>query len=259
MIISRQQVFSQDILPAHPHFNPNSHFELTEGEQYLKNSNILNAIDERISYNLNNYGHRCDNFNSPSKFLYAGCSTTFGESLPYKENWAGRLHSKFNSQEEFHALGYLNGNISYIINNMFKYFNNIGNPEVIFCCFPDSTRRIVSVGKQFTFEMSRTPDLLNEHQMLGMYSLMALESYCSTNNIKFFWTSWQNSDLKFFSTLGFKNLVFDDIADIYLHAKNDNEKNDPLYDMGMDKIHPGLRYSDGLANIFYNRYVKDDI
>ena len=255
MIINRKQVFSQEILSAHPNFTVNDFFELTEGEIYLKEQ-VSISIDKRINYKLNNYGHRCDDFNSPSKILYAGCSATFGESLPYKENWAGRLHKKIGENTEFHTLGYLNGNISYIINNMFKYFKNVGNPEVIFCCFPDAARRIISVGKQFTFEMSRTPDSLNEHQMLSMYSLLALESYCRTSNIKLFWTSWQHSDLKFFSTLGFKNLVFDDIADVYLHAKNDDEKDDPLYEMGMDKVHPGFRYSDGLANILYREYIK---
>ena len=52
--------------------------------------------DANISYKLNNYGYRSDNFNKAdvTNSLFAGCSFTFGVGLPLENVWCKVVHNR---------------------------------------------------------------------------------------------------------------------------------------------------------------------
>lgn len=247
--------FSLDIHPCYEDMEPNKIYTRTWGETVFDSRNKFDEEIYKLDYVLNNYGHRCDDFKSDHNkkhVLFAGCSFVFGEAMPYKGNWSGKLYEKLNKENEldgYYCLGFQNGVTSVIINNILKYCKQFGNPETIFCLFPDSVRKI---DYENVLQIIYRHD--EKHKMVGrlsmFHSIMFLEQYCLDNNIKLLWSTWDESDLNFFSKLEFKNFIYFDNTEVYMKAKNNNEKDNVFYNLARDGAHPGLRYSDGVAEIF---------
>jgi len=257
--------FSDFIIPAYDKLLPNSVFEYTFGEEIRKNSFIDKPELNNFNYKLNNYGHRSDDFkinHSGKHVLFAGCSTTFGEALPYMQNWSGKLYKKLSLKyklDNYFCLGFLNGFTSHIIYNIMLYCEEFGSPEIIFCLFPESERTAKYKDKNLVIYYEKTKEYKTIGQLDCFKSILFLEKYCELKNIKLLWTTWDNEDLLFYKNKKFNNFLFVEPSDIKLMSNNKNEKNDPFYNIGRDNAHPGLWYSDGLANIFLkemeSRYV----
>jgi hypothetical protein len=248
--------FLPDIHPCFRDMKPNQTYSRTWGETVFDARSKFDENIYKLDYKLNNFAHRCDDFKSEhdgTHILFAGCSFTFGEGLPYMGNWSGKLYNKISIKEKtsgYYCLGFQNGITSIIIFNILQYCEKFGNPKFLFCVFPDSIRKIDYENENL--EIIYHND--KKHKMLGrldMYrSIMFLEKFCELNNIKLLWTVWDQSDLNFFSDLNFKNFLKIDDTDIYIKSTNYSEKNDVFYEIARDGSHPGLRYSDGLSNIF---------
>lgn len=243
---------------------PNSVYSRTWGETVFDVRSKFDENKYKVEYKLNNFGHRCDNFSKQDKdnhVLFAGCSFAFGEGVPYMQNWSGKLYKKIESKYDiggYYCLGFQNGVTSVIINNILKYFNSFGHPKILVCFFPDSIRKISYQNGSLDIDYRHD----DEHKIIGrlsMYqSISLLENYCKQADIKFFWSTWDQSDLSFFSKLNFSNFVKIEEVDIIMNATNVEEKDNIFYNVARDGAHPGLKYSDGLANIFYNILVREN-
>lgn len=256
------EVFLNEIAPSYKDIKPNSIFYKTWGETVFDERVNNNPEVQDLSYIMNNYAHRCDDFkieHSDKHILFAGCSFTFGEGLIDKGNWSNKLYSMFQNKyacDGYYALGFQNGITSVIINNIFKYFEKFGEPEILFCLFPDSVRKH-DLDADGNIIIDYRHD--ERHKAMGRinsyHSIYFLEKYCNLKGIKLIWSTWDRSDSDFYSNINFNNFFKFEDVDVYMNSKNSHEKNNPFYEIARDRAHPGLRYSDGLARLFYNEYM----
>jgi len=251
--------FSKTVIPAYDNMFPNTKYSYTYGEEYRKNLFIDKEYLNNIDYQLNNYGHRCDNFKLNHEYnhiLFAGCSFTFGESLPYMQNWSGKLYKKFLSENKldgYFALGFLNGFTSHIVYNIMLYCESFGFPETIFCFFPQSERTVKYINNELLISYKIDKEHKETGRVDSFKSISFLEKYCEINKIKLFWSTWDNLDADFYKKQNFNNFIFMQDSDIHLAATNKDEKENPFFKIGRDQAHPGLSYSDGVANIFFEK------
>jgi hypothetical protein len=250
--------FSETLETCHKGFFANTTYPRTWAEELYDNRKNFDPNVEYVNYKLNNFGHRCDNFKKQHEkrhVLFAGCSFTFGEGLGYKENWSGQLYSKIEKEYDcdgYYSLGFQNGFISHIVYSVLKYCEQFGNPEFLFCFFPDAVRKITHDKKDNFIISYQFNDIESaEGRARAYYSIYFLEKYCQINNIKLYWSSWHKEDSEYYGQLPFKRFFHIKEEEILLHSDN-SQKNHPLYRMARDRAHPGLRYSSGLANVFYN-------
>lgn len=252
----------QTISSAHFDIHPYDYMPLTFGE---KKQGVVAA--NNFLYSLNNYGHRSEDFKKRTdklNILFSGCSFTFGESLPYKQNWSGKLYNKIKLKynvDDYYSLSFLGGSTELIVFNIFMYCKEFGNPDVIFLLIPDSGRKVSWNQDLNQYENYANP---NEDEygrrmslLRSFYNISMLEQYCFTNKISLIWSSWMDDDCKnFYEKLKSNTFISLNNYKVLSNATNDYEKNDFYYKIGRDKLHPGLHYSDGLANIFYNEFIE---
>jgi hypothetical protein len=243
-------------IPESKTMNPNKTYLKTWYEDYLKVEE-----DKNIFYKLNKHGHRSEDFKVGTGFnvLFAGDSFTFGEGLPYMKNWSGYLFEKIknknNKLSSYQSLSYLGGSTELIVNNIYKYFNSFGNPDVIFMLIPEFCRHVAWQKNEYH---SIVPDKFysssdkNNLIYKNYNAIRSLEIYCKNMGIKLIWSSWADHENALLNSLKFENYVSLTEYLINENAKNyDEETNDYFY-AARDKNHPGLIYSDGLSNIFLN-------
>jgi hypothetical protein len=173
------------------------------------------------TYSLNNDGHRCDDFTNPppkNHILFAGCENTVPIGLPIKFGWANIVYRKtINEDGNFRLIAYPGGSISKVVANLFKYFNNYGNPTKLYILMPELARDYGCLEE----EQALKPKIyrqyyLNERdtkehnlnckpndyplELLGLRYIQQariLEQYCKIANIELNWTSWDNSTNNF--------------------------------------------------------------
>lgn len=90
-------------------------------------------------YKINKLGYRGDDFNEhPSDILAAGCSQTWGLGCPDEYIWPSILSKDVN--KSINNIGYFGKSVPAIVQMIFTYFKEIGNPKYVFVCFPDLYR-----------------------------------------------------------------------------------------------------------------------
>lgn len=252
--------FPKTITPSHFNIKPYDYLYLTYGE-----SSKGVQVDKNFIYSFNNFGHRSEDFKTVKNnlnILFSGCSLTFGESLPYKQNWSGKLYKLIQDKyyvDNYYNLSFLGGSTELIIFNIFMYCKTFGNPDVIFLLLPDSSRKIILNNKRYDNYMNPNENEDDRTLMLlkSYFYIKMLEQYCFSNNIKLVWSCWFEKDIKdFYSSCYFDNFVKIDNYKVLYNAKNDSEKNNIFYNIGRDNVHPGLQYSDGMARIFYEEFLE---
>jgi len=241
---------------------PNTKYTTTWYERYV------GVVDNgEIEYQLNSSGQRCDEFKKIHKgkhILFAGCSITFGEGLPYKKNWAGYLYEKINKNNDlsgYYTIAYPGGGIDIIINNIYKYCDLYGVPDVVVLFAPDSSRKFLwEKDKYYSIVSSNNKEFYSEtyggieNAIYSLYNYIKnLEIFCNKLNIKFVWSSWQEQESLMYKEMDFKNYVYITNNDIINKATNYNDVNSLYYEIARDKAHPGLIFSDGLSNIFLEK------
>lgn len=216
---------------------------------------------------MNSHGHRCDEFSKihdGSHVLFTGCSNTFGEGLPYLKNWSGRLYEKMSKEEKlsgYYNISYLGGSIFMIIDNIYKYVDMFGAPKYLFCHFPETKRYIkyTESGSYINYVNYDFNSLDMQKIMDGYLAIRSLEKYCEAKNINLFWNTWYPPESKkLLEIKSLKRFVYCDWANIFAMAKlSHEEKNCKYYSKARDNVHPGYQYSDGVANIFYERFKNE--
>lgn len=251
--------FSKKIAKAHKDILPSKENARTYGE-------IARNIDEdaNVVYKINSSGHRSDEFTTIHDglhILFAGCSVTFGEGLPHMSNWSGRLYKKISSTHKtsgYFNLSFLGGSTDLIVANIYKYIVSYGKPDIIFLHAPDRSRHI-------SYSDGEYRNLLgNHHEPIGLSNLwysynamIAFEMFCQASGINLIWTCWSDKDIKFYKgTKMFNCFLAKNKVDYVIASKNNEQKHSKYYNFARDRVHPGLRYSDGLANLLYEEFLK---
>jgi len=244
---------------------PNTTYNLTTYEKFLFEEREPYEID--FSYTLNNFGHRCDNFMDEvtgEHFLFAGCSFTFGEGLPYKKNWSGIVYEglslKYNNIAGYYALGYCGGSNELICENILKYVDNFGKPNTIFALFPESLRKSHTIeNKKIILMPQKKSDqkavwIKKDSAFLHTYkTIYRLEQKLSQLGINFLWSFWDESDQKNIKKYpqipGYIDINYQKIVDA--SSPNNGER---YYEKARDLAHPGICYNSGVANIFLENF-----
>lgn len=240
-------------------------------------------IDPRVSYKINNYGHRCDDFNVLNKnktnILFAGCSATFGQGLPDKFRWSRRVYNSltFDDKGDFHCLGIMGASVEALVTNIIKYCLEFGNPNIICISFSDFTRETLY---DYDADMFR----LQNHARYGdedywkitveskdiLYRLLVkfkqfyslLEAYCISHGIKLYSTSWDIHTGNFGKSLNlktFKKIKTVKPEDIIKKIYDEPEYSDhqDIFGIGTDKAHPGIVPNIMFAD-FFIEWIEND-
>jgi hypothetical protein len=99
---------------------------------------IEDALDDRNDYSPNNYGYRGPDFRPGVDIVAAGCSATYGVGVPEDGTWPALLAEKT-------GMSYINlsapgASIEWVVQSLFSYFNEFGNPKVVALLIPDLFR-----------------------------------------------------------------------------------------------------------------------
>ena len=84
--------------------------------------------------------------------------------------------------------------------------------------------------------------------------MMKLELFCREAQIELIWSSWEQSDRESYKKYGFTNYAYYEEYEIEKYGNNEKFKNHKHYECSRDHAHPGIRYSDGMANILMAAY-----
>lgn len=259
--------FSDEIDPATFYFQKNTVEYLTHGERTMQKL----LVDKRVSYSLNNYAHRSENFNtldqSKNNILFSGCSSTFGIGLPEKYTWTKQLYNNLPilNKGPFQSLGSPGASAERIISNIFKYCKNFGNPKYIFIAFQDYTREIKYIESEGHFTNyinvnyeTLTLDVEEGYDVYLMFKFQLLyrmlETYCNSNNIVLRSTSWDTPTATVLSKIfpeSFINLDID--LNSYIEKFNIDSVNvldRDFLSVGRDGHHPGIIQQKMMADLF---------
>jgi hypothetical protein len=169
---------------------------------------------EKYVPEINSSGFRCDNFKKEHDglhILFSGCSTTYGTGLSIEDIWAHKVYSKISESQKvsgYYNLGVPGTGLFLIVSNIFKYFEQYGNPDVIFINLPDMFRHYAIDDLNLSEEEMKHLEIIFSKVSKNVYNkisdnephsedvmslwpiyydyLLMLESYCKTNNIELF-------------------------------------------------------------------------
>jgi len=185
------------------------------------------AVPDKVnSYRFNSLGFRDDEF-SRVDLLIAGCSVTMGEGVPEDRIW-GNVAADMLGIKSKANIGHRGGSVYSIIMYSMAYIKTYGKPKYIFCLFPDLSRLNIPLTKGITADFnqpnegegvgsimnipiknmtdtSAAPKYMkspyNLSQILpvdvsiyqAMMQISMFSMYCSSANIKFIWSTWDQS------------------------------------------------------------------
>lgn len=230
---------------------------------------LIKYFNEKIdlsdfSYEINSNQLRCDEFdkNNHPEIAYAGCSFTFGASLPYLENWSGALFKSLGVDRKYVSLGYNGGSIEYICNAVTKYAENFEQTSTFFILFPDFNRKNVFYQKKeyvciniknhksFDFLWESKEEQVN-HQIFHIKKMLG---FLKSKNKKVFWSTWGEEESVILSKYDLDGFVYMDSLMVENNSVPINDTNKKYYFKARDNNHPGIRYNSGVAKIFEKSY-----
>lgn len=194
-------------------------------------------------YSLNSFGFRSDEFSSEhagKHILFAGCSTTFGDSMYLDKTWAHKVYSKI--AESSRVSGYYNvglpgASIVDITDMIREYISRYGEPDHLFVLLPDN--RDNWVGPPMFAELIRSLSHCKTH----------IASWDRDFSIEY---DRGNTDVRNLipGIMKFKN------DDMLRHVYNfvTQYPDEPLGYKAMDDSHPGIPEHEFYAKLFLKHY-----
>ena len=273
------------------------------------------TIDEHNTYEINSLGMR-GTVDMDADVLASGCSITFGIGIPEDGRWTNLLSNKMN--KSVMNLGNPGASVATICNQIIHYCMNNKMPKEIFCLMPDFWRNMVVVDPEFynsgvkrknvgvtedylelmfcnpviktdghvifmeTKNKQNIEDSVSPHQLIlnAVNYIYILESFCLSNNIKLYWTTWDRaSSTIMYQLSNIEDFKLKNFVPFYPrwapdHLQNfiksicvldhDSEFKDHLcWHSGSDysvidykkqphMSHPGIHFQEHIADFFYN-------
>jgi hypothetical protein len=233
-----------------------------------------NAND--VMYRINKKGFRTNNFKKIEKkynkltILSSGCSFGFGQDMPeefrYSNMVAQSLRDKYEVDE--YNLGLMSASIHLIIKNIFTFFNNYGNPDILLITFPDMHRGLFFNLEQSSFIETNLysvgargwiRDTLIDwkknylpHHNLVIYTTMIhmLDEYCKANNILFLWTFWEEGTKNTFDFFSKSYHSYFNVDTLWPHLMEKDYGNHDIkyWQNAGDGAHPGGGWNKEVAD-----------
>ena len=201
-----------------------------------KNDTAETLYDPELTYKLNNYTYRSDDFNinqNQNDIVYSGCSFTFGVGVPYQSTWAYMLNESL-KQNNFYNLAVSGGSFESIIFDIYAYIKKFGKPKAFIVLFPPPIRiMFMQKDKNIRIIPFRVIHMKDEDEkkffkenkdsfnydlwVIKFYHMItALELYLESIGVEFIWGCWDLYVNKIFSkTSGLKNFINIDGDDAY--------------------------------------------
>jgi hypothetical protein len=252
---------------------------------YAEENNFKITPSDEMSYYLNNYAHRSDDFEKLNKdkynILFSGCSATFGDALPDQFRWSKILYNDLNIKDKgpYQCLSFLGGGADKIVGNIMKYCYNFGNPNAIFVLFNDFTRHIEYIEEENSFRSKINLDFDHKERKATIsknvqpYNLFMqtqnyvriLEIYCSMNNIKLFFSSVDSQTREALSNIELLNFKPIDLHNLLRSSKNlpgfpENSKLEKKYQKYLirarDNKHDGILNNFLYRTFFLNQFEE---
>lgn len=297
------------------YYEPYTENAFMGSEEAFKYDGDVATVDDDNTYEINGYGLRGQIYEN-AEVLAGGCSITFGIGIPEVGRWTNILSDKKN--KDIMNLASPGASVESVCNTIIQYCMNNKMPKEIFCLMPDFFRRMVVVDKEFykskasknSFAEDQDflrllycnpivypyeqyvfmevenkkyiEDSISPHQLIlnSVNNIYALESFCLSNNIKLYWTTWDLSsslimqellNVKDFKLKNFKSFFKPNRKDFNIWV-DDNDHDlcikselvDTLHwGQGTDfaiidgkkstkHAHPGVHFQWHVANFFYN-------
>lgn len=210
--------------------------------------------NDLVEYRSNLHGFRSKEFSEDTKLVFSGCSQTYGIGMHEEFIWPEVISKEL--KLEYSNLALPGASANNVVSNLFKYFADHGNPDILFCLFPQLDGRLeISMNKQMysdehfkphridlrvvtNFEKvdlssvkkySKRPHDINDIispdlvYYFSIRSIQMLEQYCRSNNIKFYWSTWDvdaQEGIKFISK---KYNIFKGFTEIDFEGNHKNE------------------------------------
>lgn len=231
--------------------------------------------DEGLTYSLNNYGHRSEDFNKLDKdnynILFSGCSTTFGDGLPEQFRWSKLMYDEIviDNKGPFQCLSFLGGGADKIVGNILKYCNKFGNPDTIFVLFNDFTRHVTydedgakflsKINLKYSGDKAEISNGSNSYDFFIQTQnyMRILEIYCNSNNIKLFTSCIDSSTSLALSKIDLTNFKELNLSDLI--NKNINDIDFPTKETVLEEYHKYLiRARDGHHDGIINNFLIKD-
>jgi hypothetical protein len=280
----------------------------------------IETVDEVNTYEINAIGCRGE-IDENSEIVASGCSITFGLGVPELGRWTNLLSKK--TDKSVTNLGNPGASIEEICFNIIEYCLNTKIPKEIFCLMPDFFRNMVVVDKEFykskvnrgfmgtkdnleyTFVAPKIvrnnksffmeienqkyiEDSTSPHQLIlnSIRYIYMLETFCLSNNIKLYWTTWdpvssyileELCKIKDFKLKHFTSFYPPDsnyngpgsFVDGSCNPRNHKHefKDHPSWVKGSDYYfingkqtseysHPGIHIQEHFSNFFYNLHYE---
>jgi hypothetical protein len=211
------------------YYEPHAKEAFMTGEEAHKYGGAVGTVDDDNTYEINRFGLRGEIYENP-EVIAGGCSITFGIGVPEIGRWTNILGNLKN--KSVMNLGSPGASVESVCNTIIQYCQNNKMPKEIFCLMPDFFRRMVVVDKEFyksrtsknsfvegndnlrliycnpifhklfkggiVMEIENKKyieDATSPHQLIlnSINAIYALEAFCLSNNIKFYWTTWDLS------------------------------------------------------------------
>jgi hypothetical protein len=150
--------------------------------------------------------------------------------------------------------------------DLFRYFNEYGNPDFIFFNMPDISRFYAintnnDICDAFYLDESGFNQII---EVLNYQYYTMLHQYCKSNNIKLISFSWVNIEDEFDESFKKNNInTFDtfyqtDIKEIkkFIKQYKNNNKHIDFMEMSRDGVHQGVGYHEYWANFIYDKYLE---
>ena len=227
--------------------NPDNWREAFPGVDHCSNVDWMNSRivwfpeDGTNSYKVNKHQYRSKEFEKDADLLFAGCSITYGEGVVEPAIWGNLVASKLNLKG--FNLGIPGGSVHFIVNNLFNYFQEFGNPKNLLCIFPDFLRMEmysdyshmrsdldITKDKELSgyqnyhlllypnneyAKISKQPHVASEiipkelTLSLSIQHIKFLEMYCLEAGINFLWGTWHEEQENYIlkNNLLFKNFI----------------------------------------------------
>lgn len=100
---------------------------------------VTNDTDVDRLYTVNSYGYRGKEFSSEDRLVVAGCSYTYALGVPEEASWH-EVASRELGLSKSSSVAKIGASIELIVEKLFSYFSEFGNPEYLLCLFPDPHR-----------------------------------------------------------------------------------------------------------------------
>lgn len=268
---ARDEIFSRGVRPVTNRdastYEINS-FALTGGHD--------NFLDTENEYHLNSLKYRSTEFSSEVDFVYAGCSYSFGEGSAEEDIWGSKVANHFGYS--YSNLSRPGASVQWIVKNLFNYFREYGHPKVLACLFPDFCRISIPVNPRISRvkgnnaddswttmhdshlgayvelsdrpKYSKKPHALEDvlpvelPMSLSVEYISMLSRYCETNNIKFYWATWDLS----------ASIFMKEAADQYGYPEYLDLKNEQWHDRPEDDFYQYFHKDASKEDVINNCY-----